>query len=318
MRDIMNNLHQVLIVNPQFSFGELSAVMKSMGWQNDSIDSGIAPLIDGEPHVACWSFYGNKPYVTYTFNAVVKMRVLDVAGVPPRMRELLATHVPLIDQSMLAFLFDDEDSRKRLLALWIVQETEQVEFMESVKKLMNDPEVVIAQQAKEVLERLEKINQARTEVLVQMRIMEEAVPALIHRLADPQFVKSLMPSEEDLRNLFDEELVEPAMRAVKQIYLVEEPSLPISNFASIQPKACPAGLLRWPNFLSNQFPGSYRDLAGWMTPNRIWVCWKTVTDDVTVSYDGLVWIDDHWCWLPKLFRALGSYLLHNSANNTRH
>jgi hypothetical protein len=311
----MNSLHQVLIVKPQFSYAELSQVMKSIGWQNDTIDSGIAPLIDGEPHLACWSFSGNKPYVTYTFNPVVNMRVLDVAGVPPRLRELLASQIPLIDETMLATLFDAEDSRKRLLGLWVVQETEQVE---SVKKLMSDSEPVIAQQAKEVLEKLEKINQARTEVLVQMRIMEEAVPALIHRLSDPQFVATLKPTEEDLRQIIDDDLVEPTLNAINSIYANEHFAIAITPNSVIKPVACPAGLLRWPNFLSNQFPGGYRDLAGWMTPHRIWVCWKTVTDGVTVSYDGLVWVDDHWCWLPKIFRALCPYLLSHSSNTTRH
>jgi hypothetical protein len=314
----MDNLHQVLIINPKFSFSEIAHVMKSMGWQYDALDLGTAPLIDNEPEVATWSWFGNKPFITYTFNPVVKMRVLDVAGVPPRLRDALGRELPLVDREAIESLFESDDIRARLLGLWAAQEIEAVEFIGKARQLTQDKEKVLAEEAGRVCDRLEKINRARTEVMVQMRIMEEATPALIRQLNDPEFVKTLKPTHSDLQQLFDAELVELANDALTKIYADGSLCINVDPHGHIKPTACPAGLLRWPNMLSNQFPGGYRDLAGWMNPSRIWVCWKVETSVTKVSYDGLVWLGDHWCWLPKIFRALGPYLLSGSSTATRH
>lgn len=314
----MVNLDQVLIVNPQCSFSDIAAAMNSMGWRRDSFELAAPSLMANEPEVATWSWKGSKPFVIYSFNPVVKMRVLDVAGVPPGLREGIAHQLPLLNHLAIENLFSSDDVRDRLLGLWAAQETERVDLLETARKLIDDPEPVLAEQARDVCAKLERINQARTEVLVQMKMIEEATPALIRRLNDPAFIQTLKPSHSDLKQLFDADLVEVAQQAIEKIY--SDPGLRIPSVADahIQAVACPAGLLRWPNMLSDKFPGGYRDLAGWMIPNRIWVCWKLTSTGTTVSYDGLVWLENHWCWLPKIFRFLVPYLMNGSSGTLKH
>jgi hypothetical protein len=313
----MNNHYQVFIVKPSFSYLEIEAVLKRMGWQRDGFDLGTQPLIANEPEVMTWSWTGRKPYIVYTFNPVVKMRVLDVAGLPPAMRAALANELPLLDAGAIANLFESDDIRERLLGLWAAQETERVDLIKAAQVLTHDREPALAEQAKSVCAKLERIDQARMEVLVQMKIMSEAAPQLIRQLNNPQFVQQLRPSREDLQALFDEELVDAAHSAITQLY--SQPlAIQVPQDAELIVSACPAGLLRWPNMLSDKFPGGYQDMAGWMNPSRIWICWTQKQPGTSVTYDGLVWLDDHWCWLPKIFRAIGPYLFSGLAGTTRH
>ena len=54
------------------------------------------------------------------------------------------------------------------------------------------------------------------------------------------------------------------------------------------------------------FPGGYRSIARHLVPERIWVTWKYLTPGRSsgLAYDGLVWCDDHWAWLPRPYRVL--------------
>ncbi|HWV14422.1 MAG TPA: hypothetical protein VN030_03240 [Cellvibrio sp.] len=307
------SLDQVLIVDPQCSFHHIALALTQLGWQRDSLELS-PPLLQGEPEVATWSWGGNKPFITYTFNPVVHMRVLEVATLPPALRSLLASKLPLLDHTAIAKLFDSADARERLLGLWCAQETETVDLLSRARQLTVDAEPVLAEQAQEVCERLERINNARKELLVQMNMMAEAAPTLIRRMNDRAFVQTLKPSREDLQQLFDEHLVAAAESAIETIYA--DPDLCLEHLISdirIEVIASPAGLLRWPNLLSDKFPGGYRDIAGWMNPKRIWMCWKLLgPSDTCVSYDGLVWLDNKWLWLPKIFRYLTPFLFSQS------
>lgn len=314
-------LDQILIVQPKCPFADIAKVLGQMGWQRDPQDMAISPLISGEPEVATWSWAGNKPYVVYTFNPIVKMRVLEVATLPPALRQALASQLPLLDKNAIAKLFESNDIRDRLLGLWAAQETERVDLIEPARKLTQDAEPILAEQAQEVCAKLERINQARTELLIQMRILGEAAPTLIRRLDNRQFVQTLKPSRADIELLFDPLLVDVAIRAIEQLYA--DPQLCLHHIepdTRIDVVATPAGLLRWPNMLSEKFPGGYRDIAGWLNPSCIWMCWKLHDrSGGVVSYDGLVWLDDHWCWLPKIFRYLTPYLMETaSASMRRH
>lgn len=185
--------------------------------------------------------------------------------------------------------------------------------------LKKDPEEIICSQAQEISKRLNNMNKARENMLIQLRMLAETAPELIAKMANPDFIQTLKPSRADIATLFDENLVDSCMQCVDSMY---QQSVKIPNLSQqheIDVVAAPAGLLRWSNMLSEKFPGGYRDIAGWMTPNRIWLTW-TITSKVnkehnqlnTIRYDGLVWLDDKWVWLPKIFRYLTPYLIHSA------
>ncbi len=312
-------LDQVLIVQPQCPFSTISQVLTQLGWQRDPLDMVAPPLIRDEPEVATWSWGGGKPLVIYTFNPVVKMRVLDVATLPPKLREAVANQLPLLTPAAVEKLFDSGDVRERLLGLWAAQETERIDLITRTRQLADESEPALAEQARDVVAQLTRINQARTELLVQMKIMAEAAPALIRRMQERRFVDTLKPDRDDLAQLFDTSLVDIAQRAIDQLY--SDPALYLPHLTvdtQVNVWATPAGLLRWPNMLSEKFPGGYRDIAGWMNPKCIWMCWKLVGPaGDTISYDGLVWLDNKWVWLPKIFRYLTPYLLEQPGARTR-
>ncbi len=55
-----------------------------------------------------------------------------------------------------------------------------------------------------------------------------------------------------------------------------------------------------------EFPGGYRQLVGALKPGFVWVCWRFVAVNETsgLSFDGLVWIDDHLAWFPRPWKLL--------------
>ncbi|RSD22816.1 hypothetical protein [Amycolatopsis eburnea] len=70
----------------------------------------------------------------------------------------------------------------------------------------------------------------------------------------------------------------------------------------------PAGALVDDNALSRPFPGGYRSVARRLVPTRVWAAWRYHSPGATagLSYDGLVWCDDHWAFFPKPYRVLTS------------
>jgi hypothetical protein len=60
------------------------------------------------------------------------------------------------------------------------------------------------------------------------------------------------------------------------------------------------------NARARQFPGGYKDVAPYLAPERVWVRWKFVRpgESLGMAFDGMVWLDDHWAWFPKPWRAV--------------
>jgi len=303
-----NYLGQVLILQTQISFVTIAATLAELGFTRED-KSSTTPLISGEPEMASWSINGGKPFIIYTFNPVVSMRVLDVATVPPGLRMAIASQLPIIDEQLISCYFESDNVRERLLALWAAQETERVDLIQSVAALEQDKEPVIAEQAQEIGVRLQQMNQAREQMLVQLKLLAESAPELIMQMHDPKFIVKLKPQKDDLAKLFDENLVNALAQCVDTIYQQQPVFNTLSADSEIDVVAAPAGLLRWPNMLSEKFPGGYRDIAGWMTPGKIWLTWQIKDKTTSVRYDGLVWLDNKWVWLPKIYRLLTPYLM---------
>jgi hypothetical protein len=70
----------------------------------------------------------------------------------------------------------------------------------------------------------------------------------------------------------------------------------------------PAGAFVDDNAMSRPFPGGYRSVVGLLAPTRVWAAWqyRSPGSSTGISYDGLVWCDDHWAFFPKPYRVLTS------------
>ena len=68
----------------------------------------------------------------------------------------------------------------------------------------------------------------------------------------------------------------------------------------------PAGAFVDDNAMSRAFPGGYRSAVDLLALTRVWAAWKyrSPGSSTGLSYDGLVWCDDHWAFFPKPYRVL--------------
>jgi hypothetical protein len=301
---------QVLFVAPGVPFSTVSQELSAIGFERDELSPTQPPLIPGEPEVAAWKWPPGKPYVTYTFNPVARLRVLDVATVPPVLRGAIASRLELVAPEDFAALLESQDARTRLLGLWIAREGERLELLPQVQRLQGDRESVVAQVAKEVSAQLQRVYEARLQVFAQLRMLAEAAKGFLPRLQEPSFVQSLRPTREDCAKLFDPELVDAIVEGLDQQWAQPPEARPGEQYHQLEVTAAPAGLLRYSNELSDAFPRGYRDIAGGMAPNRMWLAWVWKSaEGGTVRYDGLAWLGDHWIWFPKPYRILRPLIL---------
>ena len=312
-------LDQTFIVDPAVPFARIAMALEGLGWKRQSMPRVDASLIAGEPEVARWSWQGAKPFIIYSFNPVARLRVLDVATLPPVFRRAVADALPLLTQKDVDHLFFDDEPRQRLLGLWAAQETERVDLALQSERLASDPDPEVARQALPVARRLYRVGEARMETLAQLQLLVQAAPDLIRRLDDPVFVADLRPDPADCERLFDTSVAGAAHAAATSWYKPGFCLHRITPDAAIKVTAAPAGLLRWSNELSEKFPLGFRDIAGWMAPKSLWLTWTLQEPGgSTVRYDGLAWLGDRWVWLPKVYRALAPLCLGGGTTQALH
>src|SRR5262249_48257396 len=162
----------------------------------------------------------------------------------------------------------------------------------------------VGEQARAVAADLVAMSEAQQAALVGLRGLALSAASVIARLNDPAFTRGLRPDRDACAALFDAGLAEPIATAAAD--LVQDHPPPTAADDAPEVTAATAGLLRWPNGLSQKFPGGYRNIAGWMAPQRVWLTWATrsASGGVGTRYDGLVWLDGRWVWLPKPFRIV--------------
>ena len=56
----------------------------------------------------------------------------------------------------------------------------------------------------------------------------------------------------------------------------------------------------------NDFPGGYKKVVAQFKPGTTIYAWKFVRpgEKVGTEYDGLIWVNNHWVWFPKPWKAL--------------
>lgn len=307
------SLGQTLLVTPHTSFTQILAALQAIGFRLEQ-HPAQAPLLADEPEFASFSWNGQKPFVLYSFNPVARLRVLDVATVPPMLRGLIAQRLTLMSDTAVADLLFDPEPRQRLLGLWAMQETERLDLLPQATRLSHDPVAVVAEQARSIEQRLERIRSAREQLLMNLQLLKEAAEPIIRQLHDPTLTPSLKPTHAELAELVDAELAAELMPELNSLYQTPPVARPGPEFPHLRITAANAGLLRWPNELSDKFPRGYRNIAGWMNPKFIWFSWRWTADadappgGAGAQFDGLVWIGQRWVWLPKLFRMLAPVL----------
>jgi hypothetical protein len=153
---------------------------------------------------------------------------------------------------------------------------------------------------------------ARAMALASAGAIELAVRPLLEALArddSGEIVARLRPRPDDYEKAFRADAVDVARAHYQALrYDASELRRSAPEPSQLRVFVAPAGMLGEDNELSRHFPGGYRNAAPWLDPHRVWVCWKYLRAGASsgVSFDGLVWCDDHWAWFPRPYRVLAA------------
>lgn len=140
-------------------------------------------------------------------------------------------------------------------------------------------------------------------------IRAQAMPLLqeFARSSEDNIVATLRPRADDYAKVFVDEAVERARDVYDALWSTKlDMPRPSPAQSEIRCAVAPAGMFRWRNELSAQFPGGYQGIAPLLDPHRVWLAWQYVEPRKAsgMAFDGLVWVDDHWAWFPRPYRYL--------------
>ena len=156
---------------------------------------------------------------------------------------------------------------------------------------------------------------SRTSAIQSMALLRAQLDPILRTFSKDRTgaaARELRPRHEDFAKVFVPAIVEEARARYESFWNGPlELRYPSGRQTRIISYFAPAGMLADDNELSWKFPGGYRSIAHHLVADRIWVAWKYVIPGETtgLAYDGLVWCDDHWSWLPRPYRVLRGIVL---------
>ncbi len=131
-------------------------------------------------------------------------------------------------------------------------------------------------------------------------------------------LQELRPRDDDYAKVFVRDTVGPARQQYARNWKTGIGFRRPTGRPNLRVHLTPAGALADDNAVSHSFPGGYRSVAGLLVPTRVWAAWRYLSpgQSAGLSYDGLVWCDDHWAFFPKPYRVLASGVRNGSARRS--
>lgn len=157
-----------VVAAPELGFAEVDRALAELGWWLGA-ESQEAPLVPGEPAWCEWRHATLDAGIAYTFNPVVKLRVLAFAGADATTaRASVAAHVPQVDDARLRALLASpgDDVRDLLLGLFAAGELRALPVIAQVRALRHHADERVAAAA----------------VQAEQEIMPPALAAALDRL----------------------------------------------------------------------------------------------------------------------------------------
>jgi cytochrome c556 len=132
------------------------------------------------------------------------------------------------------------------------------------------------------------------------------IDSLVKSSDRPALIAKLKPAKEDLEALFDASIVADIQTQVDKMY---------SQIGDVGPKEGQTEVLffsatpedfKAASDAAKKFPGGYARIAEKLKPGVLWCGWKFVKPGETLgmAFDGLAFVNNHWVWVPKPFRAV--------------
>lgn len=144
-----------LVVAPDTGFAAIAAALAELGLAEGPDDAVTPPMIPGERELAYWTAPDGDAFVHYSFNPVVRLRVLTVSGNdalvwPAR----IAPRLPLLGPADIRRLLQAEESRDVLLGLFAAAELKAAALVGDVEPLRIHRDQRISQAAAQTAEAL--------------------------------------------------------------------------------------------------------------------------------------------------------------------
>src|SRR5215831_17429151 len=144
--NMMQTRHSTLIAAPHLSFGELRGQLTELGWEMESASE--VPILTGEPELALFVHPPDQTSLHYTFNPVVKFRVLQFRGPnvgPEYLR--VANVIPLLNTASLRSLLSSAEIKDVMLGLFSAEELAEIGVIDQVVRLCCHADARIARSA---------------------------------------------------------------------------------------------------------------------------------------------------------------------------
>jgi hypothetical protein len=295
-----------ILPDPARPYGALKADLVRLGWVWTS-EPQILPLLPGEPE---WVEYTHPAggRLRYEFNPAIGLRQVEATAAEEQLAGLsLLPRLYAVDVEELLHDSHVEAILRGLFAVRALGLTESL--FERVRMLREHEDDLVERTADSVLRTMSFDTVATGNAIDLQALCRQATPILAALIGPegPDIIERLRPRLQDYARVF-----EPAIAAAAQTaYEMSWPPV-VDRIEGIwlRVDAAPACMLRDENELSTPFPGGYRAIAAHLNPDRIWLVWRYrgANHEGAVRYDGFVWLDDRWVWLPKPYRVLRSLI----------
>lgn len=299
-----------LVLDPQCAFDTLRQTLAEQGWQ--VVDLSRQPIVPGEPEHSL--FERAAQHLAYSFNPVCRLRLIEV---PLDLDHETVARLPVQDVQDVKPWLTSEDERTQLRGILAAAHLPHPELLTGVERLRAHPRASIAKAAQQASDTIRSVlhadDRSRATALAAIEVLKQELTPLIQALASDrgsELVGALRPRPADFARAFHPDIAEQA-RTIYEALWTDQPRVERTPAGShLKLNIAPAGMLLEENELSRHFPGGYRAVAPLLNPHRVWVAWKLIPPgkNAGMAYDGLVWLDDHWVWFPKPYRALAQLI----------
>lgn len=315
-------MKRTLVLDPATGFARIEAALAAVGWR--VADRGSSPLLPGEPEYAVFerpaSGHASAARLHYTFNPVCHLRAAEVDTEATDAGTVGA--LPIVAPETVASWLGDPDEHTVLRGTLAARHLDDPGLLDRVEAHTGHPRPAIAEAARRSAASLRatlatrtpgedaaRQSDARTQALTAIAVLRDQLEPLLRSLArdpDGQVAESLRPRPDDYARAFLPRWTDAARDAYQAVWNDVPRVRSASADVVVRCHLAPAGMLADENELSFHFPGGYRGIAPLLDPHRVWARWTYLRPGASAgqSYDGLVWLDDHWAWFPKPFRVL--------------
>ncbi len=264
--------------------------MGRLGW----VDSGDTAL------TSAWVRPGGFPAVVLHRDPTGDLWWLDVGDVAPAGRAALASALGALGPAEVRRWLDHQDETVRWRGVGAVGQLDARELAPRLQELaLGDGMVPSAAQA--LLDRWKHDDVMRGQAILSMATLAGVARPVIASLASGA-IDAVIPTPDDAAAVFVEAVAPRAAEAYARWWEVQRSKARPTGGPELQVDVVTGGLMRRDGPWMRPLAQGFRGVAGALRPEVSWVSWRW--SSTGSSFDGLVFVNERWCWYPKPYRVL--------------